>query len=255
MTGFVSTPVGTNELLDAVVRCLNVNPSGTFSAVTASAPAAPPEPPRVAAPPSNELETAQALGRLGGNRHLYQRLLRRFTTTHGNSAREVQRCLSKGSFDEAAMIVHTLSSAAANIGAPSLKAAAEGLENALRRRQLDSIARLLADFELTDQATQAAVANALDVEPPSSNGSERKNDHTVAEVLARFRAQLDDNDTAAVDSLDELRVLFTGQASAAEALQRLEASVSAYDFSQARSHLDTLETWFSPRTTEGEVGS
>jgi HPt (histidine-containing phosphotransfer) domain-containing protein len=225
------------------VRCLNVNPSGTFNAVTAASLVFSPEPPRSQATPPGELDVALALGRLGGDRLLYRRLLRRFSESHGNSARDAQRALSEGDFERAALIVHTLSSAAANIGATPLQTAAQALENALRRRAVDTISGLLADFDLGERATQAAVASALDTPPPSSGSS----------AAQRPRAASHDNDTAAVDSLDELRELFDGQAPPAETFQRLEASVNAYDFAQARSHLDAFEGWLSSRPEEAEA--
>jgi two-component system sensor histidine kinase/response regulator len=251
MTGFIAAPVGAAELVDAVVRCLHVNPSGTFNAVTAATLAAAMDSPRPAA--QGVLDAVTALSRLGGDAALYRRLLKRFASSHLNSARDVQRALAAADFDGAALIVHTLSSAAANIGAAALQAAAQALEHALERRKLETIDGLLADFELTEQATQAAVSAALDAQPPSST---RYVEPTPpGKLVARLRALLDDNDTAAVDGLEQLRQVFAGHSAAAEAFQRLEASVNAYDFAQARSHLDTFESWLASRDGDSDSDS
>ena len=249
MTGFVSTPCGAAELLDAAVRCLNVNPSGTFSAVSVSNLGPPLETLRAPRELTAELDVTQALVRLGGDQALYQRLLRRFARTHQNEARDLQRLLGVGDFDSAALRVHTLSSSASNIGATRLASAAQALDQALRRRTHDGIAALLADFEIAEQSTQIAVSAALDGQPPSSKAPPSRWRSPDA-ALSRLRGLLDDNDTAAVDCLDELREWFGGQVPATDAFQRLEASVNAYDFAQARTHLETLESWLCSRAAE-----
>jgi len=243
MTGFVSTPIGASELLDAVVRCLHVNPSGTFDAVTAAALAQLTAPESQRSPPNatSELDLPTALARLGGDRALYRRLLSRFASSHRNTSGDIEAALSRGDFRGAALLAHTLASAAANIGATRLHAASLALEAALEGRSSDPSDALLADFEAVETAALAAVAAALDAEPASTPEPHRAG--VLAELLARLRALLDDNDTAAVDSLDELRVLVAGHAAGAEVFQRLEASVNAYDFAQARAHLDAFETF------------
>ena len=247
MTGFVSTPVGASELLDAVVRCLNVNPSGSFNAITAAALAAfgAPESQRAPANATSELDMASALSRLNGDRGLYRRLLSRFASSHQHTSDDIERSLARGDFEGAAMLAHTLASAAANIGATRLHCASQALETALKRRSplKEATDGLLADFEAVETAALAAVAAALDAEPASIPEPHRA--EVPADLLLRLRSLLDDNDTAAIDSLDELRDLVEGQAAGAEAFQRLEASVNAYDFAQARAHLETFEAWIS----------
>jgi HPt (histidine-containing phosphotransfer) domain-containing protein len=247
MTGFVSTPVGASALLDAVVRCLNVNPSGSFNAITAAALAAfgAPESQRAPANATSELDMASALSRLNGDRGLYRRLLSRFASSHQHTSDDIERSLARGDFEGAAMLAHTLASAAANIGATRLHCASQALETALKRRSplKEATDGLLADFEAVETAALAAVAAALDAEPASIPEPHRA--EVPADLLLRLRSLLDDNDTAAIDSLDELRDLVEGQAAGAEAFQRLEASVNAYDFAQARAHLETFEAWIS----------
>jgi signal transduction histidine kinase/DNA-binding LacI/PurR family transcriptional regulator/DNA-binding response OmpR family regulator/HPt (histidine-containing phosphotransfer) domain-containing protein len=255
MTGFLSTPCGAAELLDAVVRCLNINPSGTFNAVSpTNVQNLAPTPESVHAPrdPGSELDVVAAVGRLGGDRALYRRLLRRFSRAHEHGARDVQSALAEGDFERAALLVHTLSSSAANIGATRLASASQALEHALRRGAFDTLASLFADFELIEQSTQRAVIAAIDGQAPSSRGSAAER-RAPDLALSRLRALLDDNDTAAVDSLDDLREWFGGQLPATEASQRLEASVNAYDFVQARAHLETFENWLASRTLEMET--
>ncbi len=242
MTGFISTPVGASELLEAVVRCLHVNPSGTFNAVTAAALAQfAPESQRSPAGGSSELDMASALSRLGGDRGLYRRLLSRFASSHQNTSTEIARALAESDFEGAALLAHTLSSAAANIGATRLHGAAQALEAALKRRAPEAKDGLLADFERVETTALASVAAALDAEPASTPGIQRAK--VPAALLSRLRSLLDDNDTAALDSVDELRELVDGHAAGAEAFQRLEASVNAYDFAQARAHLEAFEAW------------
>ena len=255
MTGFIATPCSAFELIDAAVRCLNVNPSGTFNAVSRTGLPLPLESLRVSRGNGPELDVQQALSRLGGDHALYQRLLQRFAQSHADE-HDVQRALAENDFDRAALLVHTLSSSAANIGATELALAAQALDQALRRGAHDGIASLIADFDLAQRSTRVAVAAALGGQPPSpSDALSPEPARTPALALGRLRALLDDNDTAAVDSLDELREWFDGQLPATEAFQRLEASVQAYDFARARTHLDSFESWLSSRNVEKETSA
>jgi hypothetical protein len=59
----------------------------------------------------------------------------------------------------------------------------------------------------------------------------------------RLRLHIQAHDSAALDLLTELSNALGAAVSGGEVFQRLESSLSAYDFEQARTHLDTLIEW------------
>jgi hypothetical protein len=59
----------------------------------------------------------------------------------------------------------------------------------------------------------------------------------------RLRALIDAHDSAALEQLNELRGVLGARAVAGEVFLRLESSVVAYDFDQARTHLEVLVQW------------
>jgi type VI protein secretion system component VasK len=110
----------------------------------------------------------------------------------------------------------------------------------------------LADFEFAHIATLAAVAGALEASASSPAILQVTAQASVTALLTRLRSLLDDHDTAAVDCLNSLRQVLEEKSSAFDPLQRLELSIGAYDFEQARRELETLTQALAPRALETE---
>jgi signal transduction histidine kinase/DNA-binding LacI/PurR family transcriptional regulator/DNA-binding response OmpR family regulator/HPt (histidine-containing phosphotransfer) domain-containing protein len=198
--------------------------------------------------PAEALDSVGAVTRLGGRIDAYRRLLRRFAQSHTNAVLDLKEALRQSDARGATLIVHTLASAAANIGAMQLHRAAQALEAVLRSPQGGSVAEAVVRFELAHASALSAVTNALD-EPCAA--SDATKDYTsaadVATILPRLRSLLAQHDTAAVQCLDELRDALGDASSALGPLERLEVRLEAYDFSMAMREFEALREMLATR--------
>jgi signal transduction histidine kinase/DNA-binding LacI/PurR family transcriptional regulator/CheY-like chemotaxis protein len=247
MDAFLVTPVEPERLLAAIVELLEVRGAMLEDGE-------PPELDENSAPGSMatglliQLDTQPALSRLNGDVGTYRRLLQRFLSTHGNAPSDVKRALADADREGALRVAHMLTSAAGNIGATPLQRAAQVLESALRHAP-QQVPASLADFAFAHAAALTATAAAL---AASASGSVLAQTaagaaEDIAALLARLQALLDEHDTAAVECLRALRHALGERPSAFDPLHRLEVSISAYDFEQARAELQALCKALAPR--------
>jgi two-component system sensor histidine kinase/response regulator len=129
MNGHVSKPIHPSSLFDTLER---------FVAPTATGPAAPPpEPARRAVadadvlPDVPGLNAVEGLSRVAGNKKLYRRLLRQFSSTKADTARRIASALAEHDRALAGQLAHTVQGVAGNIGALAVQDAAAHLENAI----------------------------------------------------------------------------------------------------------------------------
>ena len=188
----------------------------------------------------HELDVAAALYRLGGDQALYARLLRRFAKSNEATTHSLRQMLERGEEQSAILLSHTLASAAANIGAVWLSQVAQAIEADLRLGEVAGAAERLTDLEMAESRTLQAVRRHLATETSLEKSLLEPAASDLPQVAQRLRAHIDDHDSAALDDLAQLRNTVGARTAAGDAFQRLEASVAAYDFEQARIYLDTL---------------
>jgi signal transduction histidine kinase/DNA-binding LacI/PurR family transcriptional regulator/DNA-binding response OmpR family regulator len=239
MQGYLATPIEPELLLSAILDVL--------PAMAAEPPDFVAEEGDDSAPPASvatgrlrvQLDTQSALSRVGGHMSTYRRLLQRFLSSHVSSPRDVKRAIAESDLDAAMLVAHTVTSAAANIGATQLQRAAQNLESALRHRP-SQVPVALADFEFAHVATLSAAASTLEASASSATLLRVSAQAGVAALLSRLSRLLDEHDTAAIDCVSSLRQALSERPSAFDPLHRLEQSIGAYDFEQARKELETL---------------
>ena len=189
--------------------------------------------------PSPELDSDAAIARLGGNEPLYRRLLTRFFDAHGRSPAAIRRALASGDRVAAESLVHTLVSAAGNVGATRWSHAAQALEIALRRGLGASPQRLIGDLEFVGNSTLREVEHYLGA---ASTPSQRPKSvpQKLSYIVDLLRSLLAAHDTCAVDHVEELRGCAAGLG-AEDVILRFEASVRNYDFDAGLKYLDLFE--------------
>ncbi|HWA75559.1 MAG TPA: substrate-binding domain-containing protein [Polyangiaceae bacterium] len=251
MVAFLSTPIDPTQLLGVILEVL---PSGEDRLGESSGGE---DEDHDSVPPASvaasrlrmQLDTQSALARVNGDAATYRRLLQRFLASHATAPQDLKRALDESDIETALRIAHTLTSAAANVGANQLQRAAQFMESTLRQ-DASQVAMALADFEFAHLATLTAVASTLESSSSSPNLPQAAVTTEVAPLLARLRRLIEDHDTAAVDCLNSLRQALGERPSASEALHRLEIGIAAYDFEQARKELDALNQVLAPREFE-----
>jgi two-component system sensor histidine kinase/response regulator len=73
----------------------------------------------------------EGLSRVAGNKKLYRRLLRQFSSTKADTARRIASALAEHDRALAGQLAHTVQGVAGNIGALAVQDAAAHLENAI----------------------------------------------------------------------------------------------------------------------------
>ena len=196
MNDHVTKPIEPDELFDALHRWL---PEREGATPAADAPPTAGDTGPSVGPAANDddwlhaiadLDAADGLRRVLGNRTAYVALLRRFASSQAGAATDIRTALSDGRTADAQRGAHTLKGVAGSIGARELQREAGELEAALRRG--DPGARVAPLLDRTAHVLErllAAIAGSL---PPEA---------TVARPLATIDPQaLDD----AVQRLDRL---------------------------------------------------
>ncbi|HET9953386.1 MAG TPA: response regulator [Polyangiaceae bacterium] len=195
--------------------------------------------------PRLELDMTSALARLGGDTQAFRKLLTRFERTYSSLSSQFDRAIHDGDSRAVGMLAHTLSSAAANIGANRLHHSARALETALERNGLLSVGAMMAELLAALDSTLHAARTVLDTTPWHRRTPSGQFHLDPLPVLSHMRKLLEDHDTAAVECLESLRSGVADRLNAAEPLRRLETSIESYDFEQARRELETLERLLS----------
>jgi signal transduction histidine kinase/DNA-binding LacI/PurR family transcriptional regulator/CheY-like chemotaxis protein len=253
MNDFIATPVHARRLLKAVLdgmheherpsggRLLAAPRSSDTWRVVAADPGASAPPADATFRPGGELDTDAALTRLGSRRDTYRRLLQRFTRTHATATAELRDALAAADVRGATLLVHTVGSAAANIGATRLQRAAVALEAALRVAAAAPPPLAVRDFELAHQAALTDVTRALGASHTDWPAASAVSPALVGLAMERLDGCLAQHDTTAVACLQSLREALGDDWAAFEPIHQLEISVHDYDFEQARRELEKLE--------------
>jgi two-component system, sensor histidine kinase and response regulator len=259
MNDFIATPVHAQRLLKAVLDGMREHerPSGgrllaaprasdTWRVATAD--------PGASAPPAeatfqagSEIDTDAALTRLGSRRDTYRRLIQRFVRTHATAAAELREALAADDVRGATLLVHTVGSAAANIGATRLQRAAVALEAALRVAAAAPPPLAVRDFELAHQAALTDVTRALSASRVEWTAPSGVSPALVGLAMERLDGCLAQHDTTAVECLQGLREALGDDWAAFEPIHQLEISVHDYDFEQARRELEKLHEMLRAR--------
>jgi CheY-like chemotaxis protein len=184
--------------------------------------------------PGIDLDTG--LARAMGNRGLYAGLITQFAKTNEKLGKDVGGAIADGDLDKARFLVHGLASTAGNIGADALYSGASELEKAIVARSGD-IDRLFGVF----LGRLDGVLNAIrqsGVSPRNrlhalGRGETPFDNQEASRLATRCMAMLDDQDLAARDDLNKLLGIFGGRGQD-EQLKRLEASLEALEFPEAR---------------------
>jgi two-component system sensor histidine kinase/response regulator len=179
------------------------------------------------------LDAPAGLRRVGGNRDLYLRLLRRFSGSQAEAARRVREALASGQRAAAEHEAHTVKGVAANLGLRALSELAAELERAVRTAEGEELA--LAAFEPA-LATAVAALAAL----PGPEGERATPPIAVAPAgapeLGELARLLEAGDGEAVDYLADqeagLRAAFRNGEFAA-----IEQAVQGYEFDVALERL------------------
>ena len=155
------------------------------------------------------LDLAAGLRLFRGREALYRKLLGQFAASQSGAAQQVAAALAEERPGDAERIAHTLKGVAAQIGAPALRAAAQELEGAIRRRmpadELES--RRLAVAAQLDPLV-AALARCL---PSATSPDAAPDPGRWPELRDRLAGLLETDDVDSVQLFESNEALFRKQ--------------------------------------------
>ncbi|KRF03139.1 hypothetical protein ASG89_23650 [Paenibacillus sp. Soil766] len=107
------------------------------------------------------LNPEEALGRLGQNMNLYERILHKFVSNHADAIEGVREAIKEKDYSEALLIAHTLKGVASNIGATPLSHTSDELQTAIHQGSVELLEGLLETAEIRLVQVNQAIAEYL----------------------------------------------------------------------------------------------
>ncbi len=193
-------------------------------------------------PPLSDLpgiSVKSSLTKVGGNRKLYRKLLRKFRRNHADDANDIRNALDKDDTGTATHLAHTMKGLAGNLGAHDLHMASANLETDLRLNRTENIPGL---FNAFSKALDLVLNSITALEPgepdtavagltaqPAPESLDRDRAHFLLSELKKF---LEKDDFRAVKTLEDLRAALPG-GMAEDELADLEKQIEEYAFEKA----------------------
>jgi CheY-like chemotaxis protein len=196
-----------------------------------------------------DLDTADGLTRVAGNRKLYLKLLCQFVEQQGPAVTQITEALARSDAALAERLAHTLKGVAGNIGAKPVQAAAAVLEKAIRSKAPAS------DVESAKQQTAIVLTPLVDGLKTALSSSTPATSPTPAATVAnpmqsresanQLLKLLSEFDPGASDFIEANRA--TLQPLFADGTWAdFEKLVQGYSFAEARARLEQVMKNFSP---------
>jgi CheY-like chemotaxis protein len=247
MVDFVPKPVDPDDLVRVLRRWLPPDLVAENAARVASGPAAAAVSVQaheaVALPELTAFDAAAALRRLHGNREQLARLLRSFSTQHGDSARQIARWLASDSIAQAAHALHTLKGISATLGLVGISSASRALEVALEEAHESrgsgaahaAVQRCLTRLDATLTEAVSSIAALVDAPAPISQPLLTIDPFAMAHLLRELRRYVNEQELIPDALLDELKHLAGGEAPHGRIATLLQ---HIFDFDNAQALVD-----------------
>jgi two-component system sensor histidine kinase/response regulator len=188
------------------------------------------------------LDTKDGLGRVGGNRKLYLKLLRQFVEQQGPVVGQITGALASGDTALAERLAHTLKGVAGNLGAKLVQTASGALEKLVRdKAKTDEIEtakqQVTAALDPLVEQLKAALGSMTMETPAPTVTPSAANPAQSRETATQLSKLLSEFDPGAADFIESnqaaLRPLFAG-----DTWSQFEKLVQGYAFADAQAQLE-----------------
>jgi two-component system, sensor histidine kinase and response regulator len=243
MNDHVAKPIDPDELFSALLRWIKPRETKAASAKAAApikSPGTPADASETKAFEIAGIDTKAALKRMGGNRRLYESLLRKFAEQQAAAVEEIRAALKAGDASTAERGAHTLKGVAGNLGATALAEVAAKAETAVKRGQ--DVETVLDSLSLALAPVVQAIRTALPPEVPTVAVS--ADPAAAADSLARLKKMLESDDGEAADFILDARAHLSGVLTGAE-IDSLAELVGNFDFAAALKCLSSIASRLS----------
>ena len=232
MNDHVTKPIDVDDLMSVLVRW--IKPVGAAPRAATDAPVRKPRPAQsIELPQIKGLDSDDGLRRVGGNRGLYVKLLRKFQGSNADAMDRLLEALGDGDIETAERLVHTVKGVSGNIGAIELHGAATRLDDELKQGSVDPESDSMQAFRNSLEKLLAALRDwDTPVTLETANGETAEVD--VAKVGPGVRKLIEllaDDDLEADEVLEELMPDLAGPA--ASLGEDIGRKLAGYDFEGA----------------------
>jgi two-component system sensor histidine kinase/response regulator len=192
------------------------------------------------------IDTASALGRVGGDPEALIRLLIKFSGRHAGAINAIADLLNSGETQKAWQAAHTLKGVAGNIGAVELHQAAAKLEQAIKEKRAEQWETAL---ELTRRMLGTVMASIRSLEAPGDDQAlsagavetgQPPDRAAIITTLADIKKLLEQNNFSAGKPVQRL-VAGLKHSKFHDQSMALKKFVERYHFKEALKALDRLE--------------
>ena len=221
MNEHIGKPIKTEELFVKLSQWL-----ATHKHTDSTALSVPDEKNAVIFPELIGLDTAAGLAITQNNRRLYHRLLLKFKKHYAKAIEPIAAAVHKEDFTAVVQLAHTLKGVAGNIGALKLSALCQTLESSATDKSVSPQLLVQCQDELNLIQSSLRSLQSEQVITKSLDNS------TCKALLAQLRADIDNYDVIAIDTLNSLLTM-TQQQSYYQKLQAIMAKVEVYEFDDA----------------------
>jgi signal transduction histidine kinase/DNA-binding response OmpR family regulator/HPt (histidine-containing phosphotransfer) domain-containing protein len=196
-------------------------------------------------------DTAAGILRVGGNADAYRRLLGKFVDNQALSVQELRNAIHAGDQELAVRTAHSLKGSAGALGIIEVQELAGEVEALLKKSLQQDDENLYRNLEGKLQDSLTLIRSVIG-SPDSTSESLPEPQPVNAEVferLARLQIQLDDSDSEAEDTLEELKADLMAYG-VVELLTPIAKAVAAYDLESAAEQLPRMVKMLRERCGE-----
>ncbi|MGL1932312.1 MAG: transporter substrate-binding domain-containing protein [Desulfotalea sp.] len=181
------------------------------------------------------IDTHTGLLRTQGNTKLYHKILLKVGSSQADFTSKYQQAIDNNDWELAERLAHTLKGLAGNIGAGKLQKEVTVLESLANEQQFDSTQIALTEKKLDEILSSIGTLGQANTRQDNT----MVNPVLLKEVLELLKAQIDEYDTNASDTLEQhYALLSTGIL--APLSKTLEGALNGYDFDTAKQVVEEM---------------
>jgi two-component system sensor histidine kinase/response regulator len=188
------------------------------------------------------ISRASGLGRVGGNKQLYAKLLRKFRESQQNADAGIRAALRSGDRETAGRLAHTVKGVSGNLGAEDLYSAAAELEKAIKEGQQNidhPMARFGSQLKIVMDGIKVLEESLAAQKAPAPSTGVSVDKESVKLLLQDMAQLLETDLTEAMNRLEALRQHLK-HSSAHEEFRKLEKYVEGFDTDSALKSVEAI---------------
>jgi CheY-like chemotaxis protein len=190
------------------------------------------------------IDVKDALSKVSGNKRLFIKLIGQFRQEFGEAVDILRQKISGDDLGSARRFLHNLKGVSGNLGALALSSVAQAMEGTIEQSDKAALKGLMKRFETDLKDVLDSAAKINQAEPSAASMAQDDGDadiETAADLLRRINTGLG-NDELIEDELIGALKKSIGNAPYQDELERLERHITAFDYDEATSILNSLAT-------------